>query len=70
MQELQRRRQVHQQRLNDYREKRSRLQGDSRNRPGVEQFRYLTLRRGIRYEQDWISWCDEVLGVFAGKRGK
>jgi hypothetical protein len=20
-----------------------------------------TLRRGIRYEQDWIDWCDEVL---------
>ncbi len=26
-----------------------------------EQFRYLTLRRGIRYESAWIDWCDEVL---------
>ena len=24
-------------------------------------YRYLTLRRGIRYEEEWISWCDEVL---------
>ena len=39
------------------------------NRPRVEQFRYLTLRRGIRYEQDWISWCDEVL-EFLQEKGK
>jgi len=31
------------------------------NPPVQEQYRYLTLRRGIRYEQDWIDWCDEVL---------
>ncbi len=30
--------------------------------PGLqEQFRYLTLRRGLRYEQNWLEWCDEVL---------
>lgn len=27
----------------------------------AEQFRYLTLRRGLRYETAWIEWCDEVL---------
>jgi DNA-binding PadR family transcriptional regulator len=27
----------------------------------AEQFRYLTLRRGIRYETAWLDWCDEVL---------
>ncbi|NJL00179.1 MAG: PadR family transcriptional regulator [Spirulinaceae cyanobacterium RM2_2_10] len=26
-----------------------------------QQFSYLTLRRGLRYEQDWLAWCDEVL---------
>ncbi len=26
-------------------------------------FRYLTLRRGIRYETEWIDWCDEVLAT-------
>ncbi|MBF2033960.1 MAG: hypothetical protein IGR92_00420 [Leptolyngbyaceae cyanobacterium T60_A2020_046] len=31
--------------------------------PVIEQFRYLTLRRGMRYEQDWIDWIDEVLTV-------
>jgi DNA-binding PadR family transcriptional regulator len=24
-------------------------------------FAYLTLRRGIHFEQGWIDWCDEVL---------
>jgi DNA-binding PadR family transcriptional regulator len=58
--ELQRRRQVHQEQLNDYREKEAEYKAIPEP-PRVEQFRYLTLRRGIRYEQDWIGWCDEVL---------
>ncbi len=24
-------------------------------------FSYFTLRRGIRYEREWVEWCDEVL---------
>lgn len=60
VQELRRRRQVHQERLRNYREKEAEYQAIAQP-PRAEQFRYLTLRRGIRYEQDWISWCDEVL---------
>jgi DNA-binding PadR family transcriptional regulator len=30
-----------------------------------EKYRYLVLRRGIRYEEDYIEWCDEVLELFA-----
>lgn len=26
-----------------------------------EQYRDLTLRRGLRYEQEWIDRCQEVL---------
>jgi DNA-binding PadR family transcriptional regulator len=26
-------------------------------------FRYLTLRRGIRYELEWVDWCNEVLAT-------
>jgi DNA-binding PadR family transcriptional regulator len=27
--------------------------------------RYLTLRRGIRYEADWVAWCDEAMELVA-----
>lgn len=26
-----------------------------------DQFHYLTLRHGIRYETEWLDWCDEVV---------
>lgn len=58
--ELHRRRQTHQAQLSHYHEKEACFQ--SVEVPSkTEQFRYLTLRRGIRYEEDWIAWCDEVL---------
>jgi hypothetical protein len=60
IQELQRRRQLHQAQLTSYREKEACYQSWPEP-PRQEQYRYLTLRRGIRYEQDWIDWCDEVL---------
>jgi len=28
-----------------------------------QQCQYLTLRRGIRNEEDWIAWCDEALSL-------
>ncbi|MBE9138481.1 PadR family transcriptional regulator [Nodosilinea sp. LEGE 07088] len=62
IQELQRRRQVHQSKLIDY-QAMAAVHQTMANPPKAEQFRYLTLRRGIRYEQDWIDWCDEVLDV-------
>ena len=26
-------------------------------------FAYLTLRRGISFEQGWLDWCDEAIGL-------
>jgi len=60
VQELQRRRQLHHNKLMEYRDMETSYKSHA-NPPKTEQFRYLTLRRGMRYEQDWISWCDEVL---------
>jgi len=60
IQELERRRQVHQAQLTAYQAMEAQYQSLP-NPPVQEQYRYLTLRRGIRYEQDWIDWCDEVL---------
>jgi DNA-binding PadR family transcriptional regulator len=28
-----------------------------------QMFRYLTLRRGIRLEEEWVAWCDEVIAL-------
>lgn len=58
--ELQRRRQFHLEQVTLYKEKEALYQSDP-NPPVSDQFRYLTLRRGIRYETAWIDWCDEVL---------
>nr|WP_231607086.1 hypothetical protein [Crocosphaera watsonii] len=27
---------------------------------------YLTLKRGIGFENQWIEWCDEALEYFNG----
>ena len=35
------------------------------NPPIDMQFRYLTLKRGITYEMNWIDWCDSVLSLLA-----
>ena len=51
---------MHQAQLSAYQEMEAHYQS-SPNPPVQEQYRYLTLRRGLRYEQDWIAWCDEVL---------
>ncbi|MEM8604912.1 MAG: PadR family transcriptional regulator [Cyanobacteria bacterium P01_H01_bin.121] len=60
IQEVQRRRQLHLEQLLGYRAMEAKYQADPQpSRQG--QYRYLTLRRGLRYEQDWIEWCDEVL---------
>lgn len=58
--ELNRRRTVHLDQLARYQH----IEAQYRSQPEpskVAQFYYLTLRRGMRYEQDWIAWCDEVL---------
>ena len=62
LRELQRRRQLHLERLINYQAMEAKYQ-ELVDPPKTEQFRYLTLRRGMRYEQDWIDWCDEVLDV-------
>ncbi|MGA1263145.1 MAG: PadR family transcriptional regulator [Prochlorothrix sp.] len=59
-QEVLYRRNWHDRQLYHYREKEA-LYHNSSDLPLAEHFRYLTLRRGIRYEQEWIEWCDEVL---------
>ena len=62
--ELEHRQQIHAQQLARYREKEQKFLVDSENLSPANKCRYLTLRRGIRYEQEWIEWCEEALLVF------
>ncbi|HIK46664.1 MAG TPA: PadR family transcriptional regulator [Leptolyngbyaceae cyanobacterium M65_K2018_010] len=62
LQELHRRRQIHSEKLAAYQAMEAQYRAIAQP-PVTEQFRYLTLRRGLRYEQAWIDWCDEVLDV-------
>ncbi|MBW4652094.1 MAG: PadR family transcriptional regulator [Kaiparowitsia implicata GSE-PSE-MK54-09C] len=62
VQEVHRRRQMHHDQLQRYREKEANYRAIAQPSPPL-QFLYLTLRRGIRYETDWIEWCDEVLTI-------
>lgn len=58
--ELHHRRQVHSTKLGRYHEKEAWFKSFPELSP-AQKFQYLTLRRGIRYEQAWLDWCDEVL---------
>jgi len=59
--ELQRRQAIHQQQLDIYLEIQAQYGTELHQLPLEQQCRYMTLRRGIRYEQSWVEWCDEVM---------
>ncbi|MGF1568742.1 MAG: PadR family transcriptional regulator [Nodosilinea sp.] len=69
LEEIQRRRQMHLEKLIRYQTMEAAYQAMA-DPPQTEQFRYLTLRRGMRYEQDWIAWCDEVLDFLKASPGE
>ncbi|MBT9311499.1 PadR family transcriptional regulator [Leptothoe kymatousa] len=60
LQELHHRQVLHQSQLDDYRAIEAACLGEPD--PSVEmQFKYLTLKRGIAFEESWLQWCDDVL---------
>ena len=65
VQELEHRRQIHTQQLAHYREKEQHFLANSETLSLADKCRHLTLRRGIRYEQEWIEWCEEALSVLS-----
>ncbi|MBP0027578.1 PadR family transcriptional regulator [Roseofilum reptotaenium CS-1145] len=58
--EIKHRKEIHELQLKHYLEKEI-LYQDCQNPSVGDRFRYLTLRRGIRYEREWVEWCDEVM---------
>ncbi|MBM0740646.1 PadR family transcriptional regulator [Phormidium sp. CLA17] len=60
-QEIQHHRQLHAATLANYRQIEQQFFANCDRLSSEQTFPYLTLRRGIRYEIDWIEWCDEAL---------
>ncbi len=59
--ELARHRQLHSEKLATYKTIQQEYFQAPQQLSGVDLFPYLTLRRGIRHEQEWIDWCNEAL---------
>lgn len=61
--EIERHRQVHVDKLSEYKDLEQRY---FQNPPALlpkAKFQYLTLRRGILYETEWLAWCDEAIAL-------
>lgn len=63
VEEIQRHRQLHEERLQDYRRIEQQYFQNVQELAPEWHCRYLALRRGIRYEVDYIEWCDEAMQV-------
>jgi DNA-binding PadR family transcriptional regulator len=58
--ELEHHRKAHQERLSTYKDLEQRCFQNPQQLPQAEKFQYLTLLNGIRYETNWLVWCEEV----------
>lgn len=61
--EIQHRRQLHQENLDAYLEAEAEKFTNPSHLPLEKKCMYLTLRRGIRLETQWIEWCDEAIAL-------
>ncbi|MEW6491622.1 MAG: PadR family transcriptional regulator [Cyanobacteriota bacterium] len=61
LEELERHRQLHAQKLKIYQDIEQRYFQNPPTLSPQSKFRYLTLRKGIGYERDWMAWCDEAI---------
>ena len=66
LKELERRRQIHLEQLSIYKEWHQNYCQNLAELPLPEQCRCLTLRRGIRYETEWVVWCEEAIQMLSG----
>jgi DNA-binding PadR family transcriptional regulator len=61
VEELERHRKLHQEKLKIYQDIEQRYFSNPQTLSQQAKFRYLTLRKGIGYETDWIAWCEEAI---------
>ncbi|MDJ0596509.1 MAG: PadR family transcriptional regulator [Pleurocapsa sp. MO_226.B13] len=62
--ELKRRHQIHSDNLAACREKERERFANGTELSIEEKCMYLTLRRGIGYETEWVAWCEEAIAMF------
>lgn len=60
-QELEHHRKAHIQRLSTYKDLEQKYFQNPQQLSRVAKFQYLTLKRGIGYETQWLAWCDQVI---------
>jgi DNA-binding PadR family transcriptional regulator len=63
--ELRRHQIQHQERLQVYRTLEQKFFAQPEQLAIADRFRYLTLRNGIRYETEWLAWCEEAIAFLA-----
>ncbi len=63
VEELERHRKLHQAKLKVYQDIEEQYFQNPHALSNPEKFRYLTLRKGIGYETDWITWCNEAIDL-------
>jgi DNA-binding PadR family transcriptional regulator len=69
IQELKRRREIHLNQLNHYKQIEQEKMADLTQLSLEKKCKYLTLRRGIRYESEWVEWCEEAIAMFSVNKG-
>lgn len=61
LQELQRRHQLHRANLDRLRYLETEVFPPSERTSPADRLHHLSLRRGIRYETEWVEWCEEAI---------
>jgi len=67
LQELEHHRQAHSEKLSTYRDLEQKYFSNPKQLTQVAKFQYLTLRKGIRYEAEWVDWCNEAIELLDKK---
>lgn len=62
--ELQRRKQIHAEKLAACEAMEQEMQAEQSHLSPTGKCQYLNLRRGIRYEREWVEWCEEAIAMF------
>ncbi|MCU0565546.1 MAG: PadR family transcriptional regulator [Oculatellaceae cyanobacterium Prado106] len=63
--EIERRRQIHAEKLQQVKRMDEYFAQNINTLELKELYMHLVIRRGIRYQEEWVAWCDEVLGAIA-----